>query len=53
MNDNVNDSVFDIVLAVCEAQDGLCMDVPAERNRLVRAITAALHEADGPSHGAT
>ena len=39
-------NVFDIVLAVCTEQDGLCMDVPAERDRLARAITVALHEAD-------
>ncbi len=46
MNDKPNDSVFDIVLAVCEAQDGLCMDVSAERRRLASAITTALYEAN-------
>ena len=38
--------VFDIVLAVCEQHDGLCMDVSAERLRLAFEITAALREAD-------
>lgn len=38
--------VFAIVLAVCEQQDSLCMDVPTERLRLTAAITAALHEAE-------
>ena len=46
MDDKSNYNVFDIVLAVCKEQDGLCMDVPAERYRLARAISAALHEAD-------
>ena len=46
MIDELNHNVFDIVLAVCKKQDGLCMDVPAERYRLARAITVALHEAD-------
>ena len=46
MTDKRNHNVFDIVLAVCKQQDGLCMDVPAERYRLARTITVALHEAD-------
>jgi hypothetical protein len=46
MDDKNDYNVFDIVLAVCKEQDGICMDVPAERYRLARAITAALHEAD-------
>jgi hypothetical protein len=29
-------------LAVCEKQDGLCMDVEEERVRLARAIAAAI-----------
>ena len=37
MNDKSNYHVFDIVLAVCKEQDGLCMDAPAERYRLARA----------------
>jgi len=45
MEDKSKYNVFDIVLAVCKEQDGLCMDVPAERYRLARAITVALHEA--------
>jgi len=46
MEDKSNYNVFDIVLAVCKEQDGLCMDVPTERYRLARAITVALYEAD-------
>jgi hypothetical protein len=46
MDDKSDYNVFDIVLAVCKEQDGLCMDVPTERYRLARAITVALHEAD-------
>ena len=46
MNDQSISNMFDIVLAVCKEQDGLCMDVPTERYRLARAITVALHEAD-------
>ena len=46
-----NHNVFDIVLAVCKKQDGLCMDVPAERYRLARAITVALHDAGVPVQG--
>jgi hypothetical protein len=30
------------ILAVCERQDGLCMDVPSERRRLARAIAHAI-----------
>src|SRR4051812_40935190 len=36
-----------LILDVCEAQDGLCMDVPAERRRLARAIAKALARRDG------
>jgi hypothetical protein len=46
MHDKANCTVFDMILAVCEQQDGLCMDVPQERERLAAAISAALHEAD-------
>lgn len=46
MDEKSISKTFDIILAVCKEQDGLCMDVPAERYRLARAITAALHEAD-------
>jgi len=46
MEDKSKYNVFDIVLAVCKEQDGLCMDVPAERYRLARAIAVALHDAD-------
>jgi hypothetical protein len=51
MDDQSNSNMFDTVLAVCKEQDGLCMDVPAERFRLARAITAALHEANVLAHG--
>jgi len=46
MNDEPNFNVFDIVLDVCKEQDGLCMDVAEERERLASAITDALHSAD-------
>ena len=32
------DELAAVILRVCEAQDGLCMDVPAERRRLAQAI---------------
>lgn len=38
------DELVEFILPVCEAQDGLCMDVPSERRRLARAIAAALHQ---------
>jgi hypothetical protein len=34
--------LYRAVLAVCEKQDGLCMDVEEERARLAHAIVAAL-----------
>jgi hypothetical protein len=37
--------VLAIVLTVCEQQDGLCMDVAAERLRLALAITDELDKA--------
>jgi hypothetical protein len=46
MHDKANCTVFNMILAVCEQQDGLCMDVPQERDRLASEITAALHQAD-------
>ncbi len=46
MDDKTDYNVFDIVLAVCEEQDGFCMDVSAERARLASAIATALQEAD-------
>jgi hypothetical protein len=50
MDKKSNNTVFDIVLAVCEAQDGLCMDEPAERKRLASAITTALRNANVLAH---
>ena len=52
MNDQSISDMFDTVLAVCKEQDGLCMDVPAERYRLARAITVALYEANVLAHRA-
>jgi hypothetical protein len=37
-----HDLIYLAVLAVCEKQDGLCMDVEEERIRLARAIADAL-----------
>jgi hypothetical protein len=51
MIDEPNHKLFDIVLAVCKKQDGLCMDVPQERYRLARAIIVALHDAGVPMPG--
>jgi hypothetical protein len=34
--------IYPTALAVCEKQDGLCMDVEEERVRLARAIAEAL-----------
>ena len=36
------DQLTALILDICEAHDGLCMDVPAERRRLARAIARAL-----------
>jgi len=38
------DELIEFILCVCEAQDGLCMDVPSERRRLARAIVGALYQ---------
>lgn len=37
------DELTKFVLRVCEAQNGLCMDVPWERRRLAQAIGSALY----------
>jgi hypothetical protein len=50
MGNKPNINVFDIVLAVCEERDSLCMDVPGERRRLASAITAALQRANVLAH---
>jgi hypothetical protein len=36
------DELFKLILAVCEQQDGLCVDVSWERRRLARAIARKL-----------
>jgi hypothetical protein len=41
------DQLTTLILGICEAHDGLCMDVPAERRRLAQAIAIALARRGG------
>ena len=46
------DELLKIITAVCETENGLCMDVAWERRRLARAIANAitLHSLNRASH---
>jgi hypothetical protein len=37
------DELTAFIVGICDAQDGLCMDVPSERHRLARAVGTALY----------